>query len=171
MVRDLRQAGGTSSAPAARSSSTEIKCGSVTDRLQELGLLGFQFHEQRQDMQDVEEFGGVFGEPMVGLDFSQFRGRPSVADDGAFAFLFAIAEPLRQDPLARDFVAPDGGKNMVDESLPDEEAFPCPIISDFVGHGIGIVGDGTILGDARGLVFRESGRSRRAKLLKPSLKK
>jgi len=44
-LRDLRQAGGTSKAPAARNSSSEIKCRFVTNRLQKLRLGWFHLDE------------------------------------------------------------------------------------------------------------------------------
>ena len=53
---DFRHAGGTSRAPAARSSSTVIKCRSSTDLLQEYCLRGLHLDEQRQHIQDIEQF-------------------------------------------------------------------------------------------------------------------
>ena len=39
------------------------------DALQQVCLLWFQFHEQSQHVQEVDEVGGVLGQPVVGLDF------------------------------------------------------------------------------------------------------
>jgi hypothetical protein len=40
---------------------------SVTDILQQFRLHRFHFNKQRQDVQDVQQFGRVLGEPVVGL--------------------------------------------------------------------------------------------------------
>jgi hypothetical protein len=44
-----------------------------------------QLHEQRQHMQDVEQFGRVLGQPVVGLDVAELGRRPAVADDRPLA--------------------------------------------------------------------------------------
>jgi len=98
---DFRQAGGTSRAPAARSSSTEIKCRSLTDSLQKFCLGWFHFHEQRQNIQDIEQLSRVLGQPVVGLDVAELGRRPAVANDRPFAVLFTVAEPLRQHTRRR----------------------------------------------------------------------
>lgn len=74
-VSDSRHPGGTSRAPAARNSSTEINYGVLTDSLQKFGLLGFQIDEKGQRIQDVKQFGCVLSEPSVGLNVSQLRRR------------------------------------------------------------------------------------------------
>lgn len=74
---DFRHAAGTSSAPAARNSSTEIKCGRFTNGLQQLGLARFHLHQERQDVEYVQEFGRIFGQPVIGLNLAELRGRPA----------------------------------------------------------------------------------------------
>ena len=75
---------------------------------EEVGLSGFEFDEQSQDVQHVEKFSSVLGEPVARLDVIELRRRPSVADDGALAVQFAIAEPLNEDVFSGDLVGPDG---------------------------------------------------------------
>ena len=76
-------------------------------------------------MQDIEQFGRVFGQPVIGLNVAKLGRRPPVADDRAFAVLFAVAEPLRQDALAGDLVMPDGRGTL--------SMKPWPIISPLLG--------------------------------------
>src|SRR5438045_7688100 len=52
-----------------------------TDLLQNLGLAGFHLHEQRQDVQDIEQFGRVFGQPVIGLNVAKLGRRTPVAND------------------------------------------------------------------------------------------
>ena len=45
--------------------------GTGADAGEEVGLAGFEGDEAAEDVEDVQEFGGVLGEPAVGLDFLQ----------------------------------------------------------------------------------------------------
>jgi hypothetical protein len=45
-------------------------------------------HEQRQNIQDIEQFGRVFGQPVVGLYVAELRRRPPVADDRPLTVFF-----------------------------------------------------------------------------------
>ena len=47
--------------------------GAGADAGEEVGLAGFEGDEAAEDVEDVQEFGGVVGEPAVGLDFLQGR--------------------------------------------------------------------------------------------------
>ena len=49
--------------------------------LQQRCLLRFEFDEPAEDVEHVEQLGGVFGEPVVGLEEAEWRGRAAVADD------------------------------------------------------------------------------------------
>ena len=102
---------------------------------------------------------GVFGEPAVGLGFLQERRRTPVADDGPGAVLLAIAEPVNQHLLARNFVPPDLRRHVVDEALADQQAALRGVIVDAVGHALRVGGDGTVPGDQRPLSL---GHARRA---------
>src|SRR5690606_11386140 len=66
----------------------------VLDSLQQIRLLGLQLYQQRQHVYHVEQLACVFGQPVVGLDQPERRGRAAVADDRAAAVLLAVAEPL-----------------------------------------------------------------------------
>lgn len=71
---------------------------------------------------------------MVGLNVAELRRGPAVADDRPLSILFTIAEPLRQHIPAGDFVLPDSGGNVVDESFADQHAAFGFVVLDFVGH-------------------------------------
>jgi hypothetical protein len=74
----------------------------------------FDLHEQCQNVQDIEQFGRVLGQPVIGLNVAELgRGSP-VANVGRSGFLLRC-EPLRQHPLAAHFVPPDGGRDVLDE--------------------------------------------------------
>lgn len=51
------------------------------DSLHELCLGGFQFHEQSQNVQDIEQFGSIFGQPVVGLNVAELGRGPAVTDE------------------------------------------------------------------------------------------
>ena len=72
----------------------------LADADEEVGLAGFEGDEAAEDVEDVQEFRGVFGKPAVRLDFLQGRRRPAFADDGPGAVLLAVAEPVHQHLLA-----------------------------------------------------------------------
>ena len=116
---------------------------------EEVGLAGFEGDEAAEDVEDVQEFGGVLGEPAVGLDFLQGRRRAPFADDGPGAVLLAVAEPVHQHLLARHLVLPDLGRHVVDEALADQQAALVGVIVDAVGHARRIGGDGAVPGDQR----------------------
>lgn len=99
-------------------------------------------------MQDVEEFGRVFGQPVVQLNVAE-RGRGSaVANDRPLAVLLAVAEPLRQHPLAGNLVLPNRDGNIINVAAPDGKPVLGFIIPDFVGDGIGVAGNGAAFRDA-----------------------
>ena len=60
----------------------EAEGGSGENALQQIGLGVFQRDETAQHMQNIDQFGCVFGQPAVGLDLTQRRGRAPVPDDG-----------------------------------------------------------------------------------------
>jgi hypothetical protein len=71
-------------------------------------------------MQDVEKFGGVLRQPVVRLYVAELRGGSAIADDRPLTVLLAVAKPLRQNALARDFIPPNRGWHVVDESSSDQ---------------------------------------------------
>src|SRR5437763_11312849 len=86
-----------------------------------------------QHMQEVQEIGRVLGEPSLRLDLFERRRRSPVADHRFGAIEAAIAEPLPQYILARDFVVPHPERDILDEAPADMKA-PC---GGVVGHGLG----------------------------------
>ena len=52
-------------------------------------LAGLEVDQEAEDVQQVDQVGGVFGGPVVGLDFAQLRRRAEVAHDGGGNGLFA----------------------------------------------------------------------------------
>lgn len=71
--------------PAAPAPTPHVKCpggaqgvgadeGGGADAGEEVGLAGFEGDEAGEDVEDVQEFGGVLGKPAVGLDFSRGDG-------------------------------------------------------------------------------------------------
>lgn len=48
-------------------------------------------------MQDIEQFGRVLAQPVVGLNLAEFGRWPPVANDRPLTVFFTIAEPLRQN--------------------------------------------------------------------------
>ena len=118
LARNVKRAGGAQGVGADE--------GGVADAGEEVGLAGFEGDEAAEDVEDVQEFGGVVGKPAVGLDFLKGRGRPPVADDGPGAVLLAVAEPVHQHLLARHFVLPNRWRHVVDEAFADEQAATQP---------------------------------------------
>ncbi len=56
--------------------------GAGADVVEQAGLVGLEVDEEGEDARQVDQVGGVFGGPVVGLDFAQFRRRAAVAHDG-----------------------------------------------------------------------------------------
>jgi len=44
-------------------------------------LCRFHLNEQRQNIEDIQQFRRVLGKPAVGLDFSKLGRRPAIAND------------------------------------------------------------------------------------------
>jgi hypothetical protein len=65
--------------------------------LQKIRLSGFELDQPRKHVENVDQFRGVFGEPMIGLDFTELRWFAPIADDGAITIRRSIAEPLGED--------------------------------------------------------------------------
>jgi hypothetical protein len=51
-------------------------------------LCWFHLNEQRENVKDVQQFGRVPSNPVVGLDFSKLGRRSSVADDRPLTFFY-----------------------------------------------------------------------------------
>jgi hypothetical protein len=98
-------------------SSMVPKSSSFTDGLQDFCLGWLQFHEQSQHMQDIEQFGRILGQPVVGLNVAELGRRPAVADDRPLAVFLAVAEPPRQHALAGNFILPHRRRLIVNEAL------------------------------------------------------
>jgi hypothetical protein len=61
-----------------------------------------QLDEQSQHMQDSEQFGGVFGQPVVGLNVAELGRRPAVTDDRPLAVLLTVSSVRKmQAPSGR----------------------------------------------------------------------
>ena len=127
--------------------------------LEQRGLLRLQGDEAAEHVEEVDQVAGVLGEPMVGLDVAERRGRAAVADDRARAVALAIAEPLAQHVHARDVVGPHLGRHVVDIALADEQPALGGVVVHLVGQRLGRAGDGAALGDGRRLVLRQARRA------------
>ena len=75
-------------------------------------------------MQHVEQFSRVFGQPVIGLDVAKLGGRPPVADNWPLAVFLAVAEPLRQHPLAGDLVSGEQRQTKTNEEPTQFQALP-----------------------------------------------
>jgi hypothetical protein len=69
----------------------------------------FHPHNERQNMQGIEQFGRVLRRPVIGLNAAEPGRRSPVANDRPLRVSFTVAEPLRQRLLRGNFVVPDGG--------------------------------------------------------------
>lgn len=55
----------------------------VADAGQQIGLSRFEGDQPAEHVQEVDQVGGVFREPALGLDLVERRGRAATADDRA----------------------------------------------------------------------------------------
>jgi hypothetical protein len=87
--RDLRQSEGAGGPKFLGASQRAF-----TDPVQQIGLRGFQRDEPAEHVQQVNQIGRVFGQPMARLDRVKRRRRATVTNDRSGAVAATIAEPM-----------------------------------------------------------------------------
>ena len=101
-------------------------------------MSGFDFNKQRQDIEYIQEFSGVLGEPMVGLNVIEFGRWSAIADDRTLPVQLTVAEPLGKNMLPGDFVGPDSGRDVVDVAVADEQALLFGVVVQCVREIFGL---------------------------------
>ncbi len=120
-------------------------------------MLGLKVHEQAEHVEQVDQLGGVLGEPGLRLDFLQ-RGEPPGAHRGALPVPATVAEPLVQHVDPGDVVLAHPRRDVADVAAADAEFVFPGVVAERVGHVLGITGDGVAAEDFRCPVVRQSRR-------------
>ena len=128
------------------------------DPVEQIGLARLERDEPAEHVEEVQQVLGIFGEPAVGLDFFQRRGRPPVADHRLGAVAPAVAEPLVEHILAGNLVIPHRRRDIVDEALADDETPLGGVVIHGLGQRLGRAGNGAVCGNDRPLVRRQARR-------------
>ena len=77
----------------------------------------FEFDQTTEDVEQVQEFCGVFSEPCIGLDAVKARRRSAITHDGSGTIKAPVAEPLHEYLFAGYLILPYFVRDVFDEPL------------------------------------------------------
>jgi hypothetical protein len=91
-----------------------------TDAVQQIGLRRFQRDQPAENVQQIEQVGGIFWQPPFGLQAVEWRRWKLVTNDRLGSVAPTIAEPVLEDAFAGDFIGPHLGRDVFNVALADD---------------------------------------------------